>query len=178
MLTLEQLRKIARSASEPRLINYIQPLNEAMEWHQIAPSLVRQAAFISQICYETKDFYLIREMASGKEYEGLKVLGNTEPGDGPLFISRGLLPIRGRFLYDLCSEALGVDFLKNPTLLEELPHSVKSAAWYWAEYWNMNPLADKDDIIRIAGRLNNKFEGLANRIVYYDRANHVFHSNP
>jgi putative chitinase len=110
-------------------------------------------------------------MTSGKEYEGRADLGNTEHGDGPRYKGRGLLPIKGREMYELCGNELGVDFISDPDLLEEHPHSSRSAAWLWAEFKNMNLLADQRELIRITKRLTGGYySGLAARVMYHDRA--------
>lgn len=91
---------------------------------------------------------------------------------------RGLLKITGRENYELCGEALGLDLIGNPNLLEEHPHSSRSAAWYWAEFKNLNLLADKGGIGRIAERLCVSLTGLAELIHHYERAKRVLGVEP
>ena len=49
-------------------------------------------------------------------YEGSKVLGNTEPGDGARFKGRGFVQLTGRFNYQRYSQALGIDLLNQADL--------------------------------------------------------------
>ena len=49
---------------------------------------LRESAFIAQIIHESGSFKYVRELASGKAYEGRKDLGNTQPGDGQKFRGR------------------------------------------------------------------------------------------
>jgi putative chitinase len=134
---------------------------------------LRQAAFLAQICHESGGFYYVRELASGKAYEGRADLGNTQPGDGPRYKGRGLLQITGRENYELCGEGLALDLINNPDLLEDHPHSSRSAGWFWSEFKNLNRLADQGDINRITKRINGGYNGLTERVMYYDRAKHV-----
>jgi predicted chitinase len=57
---------------------------------------------------------LMMELADGSDYEGLKVLGNTEPGDGPRFKGRGFVQITGRLNYGIWSDKLGINLIDNP----------------------------------------------------------------
>lgn len=170
MITLLQLSQIAHSASEARLFCFLHPLNNAMKEYAIDTPL-RKAAFLGQVSYESGDFFILRELASGKEYEHRSDLGNSQPGDGARYKGRGLLQIKGRELYELCGEGLGLDLIRNPDLLEEHPHSSRSAGWLWAEFKNLNQLADREETLLITKRLTGGYySGLAGRVIHYDRA--------
>lgn len=130
----------------------------------------RQAAFLAQVSHESGSFYYVKEIASGRAYEGRKDLGNTEPGDGPKYKGRGLLQITGRENYGLCGEALKLDLINHPYLLEEQPHSSRSAAWFWSEYKNLNQLADKGDFLKITKRINGGYNGMEDRLACYECA--------
>lgn len=78
-------------------------------------------------------------------YDQNKSLGNTQKGDGRKFIGRGLIQLTGRFNAEKCGDALGVKFTDMPELLEHLPYSVLSAAWYW-NWKKLNILADEDNL--------------------------------
>jgi len=56
---------------------------------------------------------------ASNSYEGRKDLGNVEPGDGARFVGRGYLVIVGRANYKACSQAIGVDLVSNPELMEK-----------------------------------------------------------
>lgn len=164
-----QLTRIAIGASEPRLARFINPLNEAMAEFAIN-TIMRQAAFLSQVCHESGSFYILREMASGTEYDGRADLGNIHHGDGQRYKGRGLLKIRNRLMYELVGDALKINLIDFPDLLEVHPHSSRSAAWYWSEFLNLNPLADRGDILRITRRLAGNYLDLAERLDHYERA--------
>ena len=77
---------------------------------------LRMAHFLGQTCEESAGYRTTEEFASGKEYNGRKDLGNTEPGDGPRFKGRGLLQLTGRANYADYGKALGVDLVSDPTV--------------------------------------------------------------
>ena len=47
-------------------------------------------------------------------YEGNRMLGNTEPGDGYRFRGRGFIQLTGRSNYEIFGRLLGVDLLNHP----------------------------------------------------------------
>ncbi|WP_212590530.1 glycoside hydrolase family 19 protein [Williamwhitmania taraxaci] len=127
--------------------------------------------FIAQLAHESGSFQYVREIASGNAYEGRKDLGNVNAGDGVKFKGRGLIQITGRANYEKCSLALFGDrrLLDNPELLELPDNAVKSAAWFWQSH-GLNALADKDDIRAITKRINGGYNGLVDRMAFYDIA--------
>lgn len=93
---------------------------------------------------------------------GRKNLGNTEPGDGWRFIGRGYKQLTGRSNYQRCGDALGIDLIAHPGMLETPAVAALSAAWFW-KVNGLNALADKDDIVAITKRVNGGQIGLAER---------------
>lgn len=65
---------------------------------------------------ETGTFEPCEERTSGLEYENRKILGNTEPGDGPRFKGRGFIQITGRWNYMHFGGKIGIDLIRNPKL--------------------------------------------------------------
>lgn len=65
---------------------------------------------------ETGNFAPLEEKAGGTAYEGRKILGNTEPGDGPRFKGRGYLQITGRWNYRHFGSKVNVDLIRRPQL--------------------------------------------------------------
>lgn len=89
-----------------------------------------------------------REIANliyGGEW-GRKNLGNLKPGDGWLYIGRGLKMNTGLENYRLCSIALYGDerLLTSPQLLEQPEGAALSAGWFWRAK-SLSVLAARDD---------------------------------
>lgn len=168
MITLDDLAAICPHTKRERLELFLEPLIAAMAEFEINTP-ARQAAFIAQIAHESGGFRYVRELASGEAYERRSDLGNTEQGDGPRFKGRGLLQITGRANYAACGDALGLDLLAHPELLEEPIHACRSAGWFW-QTRRLNARADAGDFIGITKRINGGTNGLADRVAYHGRA--------
>jgi len=91
------------------------------------------AAFMANASVETGQFKHLTEKGknAGSQYEGRKVLGNTEPGDGEKFKGRGFMQLTGRYNYGVIGNALGVDLVNNPDLVSEPEMAMKTAVAYW-----------------------------------------------
>jgi len=162
---------------------WLDPLNETFDKYQIN-TLQRQACFLGQTMHESGSFKFTKEnlnysakalMATwpsrfadietatqyerqpekiaNKVYSGR--MGNTEDGDGAKYIGRGLIQCTGKENYTHCGEALGIDLIGSPHLLEEPRYAVLSAGWFWNKK-GLNALADEGT--------NNSFEIMTKRI--------------
>ncbi|WP_122435282.1 glycoside hydrolase family 19 protein [Pseudomonas viridiflava] len=174
-ITTQQLLQIFPNASS-RAGVFVPALNAAMGRYGVVTKL-RIAAFIAQIGHESGQLRYVRELGGDKylsKYDTGKLaerLGNTPEadGDGQLYCGRGLIQITGRANYAECGEALGLDLISHPELLEQPQHAAMSAAWYWSSR-GLNSLADKADFLAITKRINGGTNGLADRQALYDRA--------
>lgn len=166
-LTVTQLSEIMPHAGR-RAVLFIDPLNRAMAADGI-DTPTRMAAFLAQIAHESGELRYVREIASGKAYEGRKDLGNTQPGDGERFRGRGLIQITGRANYTAVSKDLGVDFVGNPALMELPVHAARVSTWFWKAR-QLNIWADKGDFRRLTIRINGGLNGFEDRLEYWERA--------
>ena len=116
-MTKQELKKILIYATASNIDKFYQPLVDTMEKFQINTPK-RQAAFIAQLAHESGSFKYVKELASGKAYEGRKDLGNTQPGDGVKFKGRGLIQLTGRANYQKASDYFNEDFIDHPELIE------------------------------------------------------------
>lgn len=150
----------------------------------------RQLCFLSQVGHESGGLFYTEELASGVAYEGrIRSLGNTQRGDGVRFKGRGLIQITGRANYKAVGDALGVNFIVNPSLLggknvnkctaAQLKNAALSAGWYWNNR-RLNAIADLinitkpidtgtnlDNFILITRRINGGTNGLNDRLNRY-----------
>ncbi len=58
-------------------------------------------------------------------------LGNTMPGDGEKYKGRGYIQLTGKYNYQKAGEALGLDLVKKPELVEKPEVAAKVAVWFW-----------------------------------------------
>lgn len=136
----------------------------------------RMAAFIAQIGHESGQLQYVREIwgptAAQLRYEGRADLGNTVTGDGSRYRGRGLIQITGRANYAACGEALGIDLINHPELLEQPQYACLSAAWFWAMK-GLNTLADAGEFNTVTRRINGGLNGLADRLSLWVKAREV-----
>lgn len=152
------------------------PLTDAMSEYEINTK-DRMAAFMAQILHESGMLRYTKEIwgpsAAQVRYEGRKDLGNTEPGDGKRFMGRGLIQTTGRNNYKNTGDALGIDLLSNPEMLETTILATRSAGWFWKNR-GLNELADSGKFETITRRINGGINGLEDRERLFDIARRVF----
>ena len=174
-ITTLQLQQILPNAGQSAGV-FVPVLNTAMVRYQIVGSL-RMAAFIAQIGHESGQLRYVRELGSDQylsKYDTgslARRLGNTPQadGDGQKYRGRGLIQITGQANYAECGEALGLDLVNHPELLEKPQHACMSAAWFWASR-GLNTLADAGKFDTITRRINGGQNGAADRQTLYARA--------
>ena len=174
-ITQQQLQQILPNAGQTAGV-FVPVLNTAMIRFQIVGTK-RIAAFIAQIGHESGQFRYVRELGNDQylsKYDTgtlAKRLGNTPEadGDGQKYRGRGLIQITGRANYMLCGEALALDLINQPELLEKPQHACMSAAWFWASR-GLNTLADAGQFDTITRRINGGQNGAADRQALYARA--------
>jgi len=149
---------------------WLVPLNETFSKYDISTPK-RQACFLGQTLHESGNFKFTKEnlnysakalmatwpsrfpsldVATQYERQPEKIaskvylgrMGNETPEDAAKFIGRGLIQVTGREAYKHCGEALGIDLIDSPHLLEEPRYAVLSAGWFWNKK-NLNALADE-----------------------------------
>ena len=194
-VTAQQLLQILPSAGQVAGV-FAPVLNTAMSRYQIVGTK-RIAAFIAQVGHESShlvrlvenlnysadalrktwpsrfDVNLANDAARNPEQIANIVygnrMGNTELGDGWKYRGRGLIQITGKNNYHACGEALGLDLLAHPELLEKPQHACMSAAWFWASR-GLNTLADAGKFDTITQRINGGQNGAADRQALYAKA--------
>ncbi|PBP76928.1 chitinase [Pseudomonas syringae] len=174
-ITTQQLLQILPNASS-RAGVFVPALNVAMGKYGIVTKL-RIAAFLAQIGHESGQLRYVRELGSDEyldKYDTGRLaerLGNSpeDDDDGQLYRGRGLIQVTGKANYAECGEALGLDLINHPELLELPQHAAMSAAWFWHQR-GLNSLADKGDFLMITKRINGGLNGLSERIALHTKA--------
>lgn len=194
-ITSKQLLQILPNASQVAGV-FVPALNAAMSRYQIIGAR-RLAAFIAQVGHESGQLTRLVEnlnysadalrktwpsrfnveLASTVARKPEQIaniaygnrMGNTEQGDGWKHRGRGLIQITGRANYATCGEALALDLINHPELLEKPQHACMSAAWYWATN-GLNTLADAGKFDSITLRINGGQNGAADRQALYAQA--------
>lgn len=190
LFTLEQLTAIMpHGAAAGRLSSRVEAYNEAFPKYGITDLSVI-ACFFGQVAVESGEFRYNRELGDAEyfaRYNGRLDLGNIQPGDGPRFFGRGDIQCTGRLNYTeytkFC-QARGeeVDFIANPSLVENLPYAADVACWFWrgkpsspeviletGRPGDLNPLGLVRDVRSITRKVNGGYNHLAERIAYTDR---------
>ena len=89
---------------------------------------------------------------------GRRNLGNTEWGDGWKYRGRGAKQITGKHNYKVCGDAIGVDLVITPELLErDKLVSLQAATWYF------DTRTTGTDIRTVTKQINGGFNGLEDR---------------
>lgn len=107
------------------------------------------------------------KMLAEKVYGGR--MGNTQPGDGGLFLGRSIKQITGRENYTKCAARTGLDLVNNPELAADPEHSVHIACDYWGSRC-INPMADRDDLEDVTRAINGGLNGLLDRKLMLGKA--------
>ena len=194
-ITEQQLLQILPNAGRQAGV-FVPVLNTAMNRYGIVGT-ARAAAFIAQVGHESGQlmrlvenlnysaeglmktwpsrFDLVRATAAARNPEQIANIvyggrmGNTAPGDGWKYRGRGLIQVTGKTNYAACGEALGVDLINQPELLERPQYAALSAAWFWSVN-GLNTLADAGDLKGVTRRINGGLNGQADRQALYDKA--------
>ncbi|SDE71131.1 glycoside hydrolase family 19 protein [Pseudomonas extremaustralis] len=194
-ITEQQLLQILPNAGRQAGV-FVPVLNAAMNRYSIVGT-PRAAAFIAQVGHESGQltrlvenlnysadglmktwpsrFDLVRATACARKPEQIANvvyadrMGNAGPGDGWKYRGRGLIQVTGKTNYAACGEALGLDLINQPELLERPQYAAMSAAWFWSAN-GLNTLADAGDLTKITRRINGGLTGQADRQALYDKA--------
>lgn len=170
-MTPEQLAA-STGANVARAKLWLTPIVDAMHEYSI-DNPARQAAFLAQIGHETMGLVYAKEIWGPTKaqigYEGRADLGNVLPGDGSRYRGRGLLQITGRANYAKAGQALGLDLIGHPEILEEREMAADVSAWWWQAH-GLNELADAGAFDLITRRINGGQNGAAERRALWAKA--------
>jgi predicted chitinase len=139
------------------------------------------AQFLAQTAHETGDFKHMVEIGGSldfRKYEPkfvkdkkgnlvqvnpkAKTLGNTKKGDGARYKGRGYIQLTGKYNYKRAGQALGLDLVNKPELVEKPEVAAKVAVWFWQN--RVQPRVDDFYDTRAATKpINSGLKGLEDR---------------
>ena len=185
MITVEQLKQLKISEE------WLEPLNDTFQRYAINTPL-RMAAFVGQCSHESGNFKVLVEnlnysaerlckvwpsrfptlesaqpyhrnpdMIANKVYSGR--MGNSDEGDGALYIGRGCIQLTGKTSYTLAGDALNVDFMHSPDLVSIPKYAALTAGWFWNKR-DLNKEADAKDYTGMTKKINGGLTGLDDRV--------------
>jgi len=177
------LLRVLTSAGVPagRARQFAGPLRDALAAHGLT-SRAQLSHLLAQVLHESARLRYVREVASGRAYEGRRDLGNDRPGDGPRFRGRGLIQLTGRANYTAFRDAMrqrygaaedrgdAPDFVASPKLVEGERWAIESALWYWDR--RVRPYADREDradVVRVTKAVNGGLNGFEDRLLLFMR---------
>lgn len=132
---------------------------------------IELAALLAQCAHESHDFKSMVEYGGSLDFrkydikfnpKKAKELGNTKPGDGARYKGRGYIQLTGKDNYKRAGQALGLNLVKNPELVEKPEIAAKVAVWYWKQ--RVQPKVDNfNDVRAVTKPINSGLKGLADR---------------
>lgn len=186
MITARVLGRLGINASL-----WLKPLLDAAGLYEIDTD-ERDAMWLAQCCHESGGFQHVAENLNygpagllatfGKRFSATEATqyehdperianrayanrngnGDEASGDGWMFRARGPLGLTGRHNYQRASDAIGVNLISDPELVEQPLYGSLSAAWFWRDR-GCNELADAGQYQTITRRINGGLNGLASR---------------
>lgn len=169
MITDDQIRTMFPNAGA-RLDPHLPYIVPAMTAGDITTPR-RITAFLAQLAEESDEYQYLHEIASGEEYEGRTDLGNIYPGDGVKFKGDGPIQITGRTAIIAVGRHLGIDTESDPSKLQLPQYATASAVWFWTSMkdCDLSLFADHDWFRLITRFVNGGYNGLAQRVAYWNR---------
>lgn len=160
-LEFSSMRKIATVCADEKINEYLDAINQAFIDYKM-DACMQRAHFIAQILTESGEFRYTRELSKD---------------NGPLpydpWRGRGLIQITHEENYDAYQEYSNEDVTSGKSAMEKLeraPHSVLSAAWYFAIRANLLKASEDDDFIWVCRIINGGFNGYEHRLKYINQA--------
>ncbi|MFM0323895.1 glycoside hydrolase family 19 protein, partial [Caballeronia glebae] len=164
-MSLENLSRIATSAGEAKIREYMPSLNKAFDDFGLDTCITR-AHFVAQVLTESGQFIYTRELGGRKDYD---------PWRG-----RGLIQLTHKENYVSYGDFVRDDFTASELAmarLESAPHSMLSAAWYYAVHAGLIDAENRDDFIWITRTINGAYIGFDDRLEFVNRAIEVLGLN-
>jgi len=115
------------------------------------------------------------EKIANRAYADRMGNGSEASGDGWKYRGRGLIQLTGKNNYVAYSMACDNESLQNPDIVAEPKYAAESAGWFWSVN-RLNQLADNQDVVGMAKRINGGINGLDDRQMKYAKIMSYFES--
>lgn len=160
-ITKEQMKSIDPAATQANIDKYTDLLGEMFEGAGIT-TCISKAHVLAQMLHESGHLYYT--------VEGLNP--NDPPPTYAPYIGRGLMQVTHRVNYEAYGQFAGENFIGVPNYnkLAQLPHSVLSVGWYWADFKNITPHSDADDFIYCTILVNGGLNHYDDRLKFLNKA--------
>lgn len=129
----------------------------------------REAAALGRTATQPANQKAIANLVYGGEW-GKKNLGNQVAGDGWKYRGRGLKQVTGLSNYRSCGQALKLDLVTHPEMLEQDNYAARSAAWFYVSH---GCLLHSGDVERVTLLINGGRNGLDKRRALFNLAKSV-----
>jgi putative chitinase len=162
-MTIDQLAAIFPARKKKDLEPFLAPMNTMMKSYGI-DSCLRKSHALAQMGHESGSLRFLAEVLP----KGTK---EADVYDG--YKGRGLIQLTYKKNYEAYGKHVGKDFLgANKVKLEEVAAAVDSAGWFWnnGAANDLNPYADKNDLLYISSAINGAFNGFDDRAAIFKRA--------
>jgi len=202
LVTFDQLNEFFEDTSESIIQNYVEPLNEVMEFYEIN-NKNRISMFLAQVGHESGGLSIIKENLNYSA-ERLKVIfpkyfrgvdpsgyaknpraianrvyasrmgnGDEASGDGFRYCGRGLIQLTGKSNYQAFAQDMNMSLEEATEWLSCEEGAAWSAGWFW-DSRELNQWADKGDILTVTKKINGGTIGLEDRKSHYEAALEIF----
>lgn len=94
--------------------------------------------------------------------------GDENSGDGYRYSGKGLIQLTGKANYIAFAESIDTPLEEISDYLLTFEGATQSACWFW-ETNNINPWADKGDVLKVTKIINGGTNGLQDRIDKYNK---------
>jgi predicted chitinase len=141
-------------------------------------SVTQRRMLVAQTCHETGGYRWMKELGGpdyfARMYNNRSDLGNG-PDDGPLYFGAGAIQLTGKFNYQRFSNWLKNQGMSDDRVMAEGANYVADrypflSAVCWIQENNWAAVCDKGDIYQSTRVLNGGYNGIDDRIKYYELA--------
>lgn len=202
MLTIDQLKQSLPRLKSDKAVLYLDPLNQAMDSAEINTPL-RISAFLANIAVESAelniwvenpDYSAVQltkfwpklfppdiatqyahqpEKIANRAYANRMGNGDEKSGQGWLYRGRSPIQLTGKNNYRIYGDILGINLMSFPDLALVPENGLTIATAYWSKN-HLNDPADAGDMKKICLIINGGYNGLNERLAYYNKIKKIF----